>query len=585
MLGKPVVHLGFTLILAQEEVSRDDALTEQEQVTAIDLVIELSRGGTTAARRPPELRPEDFIVEENGRSLAVVGLDRPPSSEPWQFLIFFDHKLSSPASIRWAASALADRALALAELGTVEIVVADPEPRLVLASTRDAVLIDQMLSGVFLESAKGDEILSLREDFLLQRVEEQELSTPTAVNALVEEELRMVTDHQDALLATVVERLPETARRALFLVSDGFDQQPEDFYAGYGEVDDHLAGALEDATLEWARTVAAYGWSVIAMQALEAEKVRTFGAVPTPDERTLAIRTPGIAARLDGSLDPEKAAAHHELGQRLAEQGRLAEAETSLKEALRFYHDHRKYARQRAAVLADLGETLRRLERTDEARQAIREAVELDAERASSHPFIQARLKAPGEPLESLASLSGGRVTTTAEELSETIAGLGRRVRLTFQFQGAPDGQSHQVTVAFRGNDYEVRSPSWVRFGTPPTVTALRARRLLAGELEVGDLEAKCRFVQTARTYSAREGFLEIEVHDPQPEASIAGRLLRLTVGIASEEGPFEIRQETITIEDGSYRLPLEIKNNDAWLSVVVDDPPTGKWGGATTEL
>jgi hypothetical protein len=176
-------------------------------------------------------------------------------------------------------------------------------------------------------------------------------------------------------------------------------------------------------------------------------------------------------------------------------------------------------------------------------------------------------------------------VTTTAEELSETIAGLGRRVRLTFQFQGAPDGQSHQVTVAFRGNDYEVRSPSWVRFGTPPTVTALRARRLLAGELEVGDLEAKCRFVQTARTYSAREGFLEIEVHDPQPEASIAGRLLRLTVGIASEEGPFEIRQETITIEDGSYRLPLEIKNNDAWLSVVVDDPPTGKWGGATTEL
>ena len=63
----------------------------------------------------------------------------------------------------------------------------------------------------------------------------------------------MVTDHQDALLATVVERLPETARRALFLVSDGFDQQPEDFYAGYGEVDDHLAGALEDATLEWAQ--------------------------------------------------------------------------------------------------------------------------------------------------------------------------------------------------------------------------------------------------------------------------------------------------------------------------------------------
>jgi tetratricopeptide (TPR) repeat protein len=593
MSGKLVPRLCCSLIglcvavfaAAQPEATRDDALTERQQVTAIDLVIELSKDGFVAVMPPADLTPEDFHVEENGRRLPVVGLDVSAVSEPWQLLVYFDFRLSSPASIRWGASALADRASALADLGEVEIVVADPEPRLVLAATRNAVLIDQMLSGIFLESAKGNELLSLREEFLIERDEAEQLSAAPAINALVAEELRIVGEHQDALLANIVGTLPRTARRAVILISDGFDERPEEFYGKFGEVDEAAVGQLEVATNDWARTVAAYGWSVVTLEAPEEVKARTYGLVPTEDERTLSIGAPGIAARLDGTMDPQKAAAHHELGQRLAEQGELEEAEASLKDALRFYHDHSKYSRQRAAVLADLGEVLRRLERTGEARQTIRKAVELDAERASEHPFIKARLAAPAEPLESLAALSGGRIVRSEEELSEAIAGLSRRVRLTFQFQGAPDGQNHEVTIGTETRDFDVRGPSWVRFGTPPTVSALRARQLLAEEPVGGDLVFRCRYVSTGRTYSARTGTLEIEVTTPQPEMSIEGKTVRLTIGIAGEEGPFEIRKELIAFEEGSYSLPIEVDDTDVWLSIIVDDPSTGNWGGASTEL
>jgi hypothetical protein len=216
----------------------------------------------------------------------------------------------------------------------------------------------------------------------------------------------------------------------------------------------------------------------------------------------------------------------------------------------------------------------------------MRQAVDLDPDLVSEYPFIEAQLESPGAPLESLADFTGGRVVYSAEELSEAIAGLARRIRLTFQFQGIPDGGLHEVTTRMLDKGYEVRAPSWVRFGTPATISALRARRLLAGEVETGELDAKCRFVEESKSYSGRQGSLEIEVRDHRlEETSTTGQRLRLTVGVAREEGPFEIRQEEILLEGGSHRLPLEVAGDDVWLSVVVDDPATGKWGGATTEL
>ena len=591
MLRQPVLRFGLILavlfapvFVGARQGASQGALSEREEVTAVDLVIELSRDGVTAAEAPAGLAPESFTVAEGDSTLTVVGVDVPPSTEPWRLLLYFDLELSSSESVRWAASAFADRAATLVELGEVEVVVADPEPRTVLAPTRDADLLDQTLSGIFLDRRGDSEILSLRERFLIERQESEELSTAEAAEVLVGEEIRLVGEMQDALLDTLIEQLPGTARRALFLVSDGFDESPEAFYGKYGAVGEN-AGRMKAASRSWAKTVAAYGWSVIVVDVGAPDGTAGHGLVPTPDDRTLAVRTPGLAARLDGSMNPEKAAAHHELGQQLSEQGKLEEAESSLEEALRFYHDHPRYSRQRAAVLADLGEVLVGLGRLDEARRAIREAVELDAGRASDHPFIEAQLEAPGAPLQALADSTGGRVVQGVEELSETIAGLARRIRLTFQFRGIPDGEIHQISTQLSNGEYAVRAPSWVRFGTPATVSALRARRLLAGEVETGDLETKCRFVEESKTYSGRRGSLEIEVLDFQREQERTTRTLRLTIGIAREEGPFEIRQEDVAIEQGRLEIPLEVGDDDVWLSVIVDDPSSGSWGGASTEL
>jgi tetratricopeptide (TPR) repeat protein len=594
-----------TVLRSGAEAQPPPEVTEREEVTAIDLLVEVSARNRAGVSGPPptDLAADDFEVSEDGRSLPIIAIELPGSrllTEPWHIVLYFDLALSSSHAVRWAASELADWAPELLTLGEVEIVVADPEPRRVLAPSRDPELLEQTLSGIFLEREGEDELVALREDFLVAGGEEPPLPGSERARSMILEERRVIRRQQDELLNLLVRTQPPTSRRALFLVSDGFDLRPEEFYrqhrfsAAEEEAPEPRSFTdLADEVALNARTISAYGWIVTSLAppppAVASGKGLEFGAT----EEALLVRLKWVGARLDKNLNPKKARALNDLGVSLREQGRLEEAEEAFRGAIHHYYNHPKHSARQAEALVNLGETLDRMGRERDARQAYRRAVALDPGRASDYAFIGGHLDEPLAALRLLSQATSGPVVATSEELAEAVAGLGRRVRITFQVGGVPDGQLHDVAVGLQRFGYEVKAPRWVRLSTPPAVAALRLRRLLAGEVETGELKVDCRFRSreeaqagfggeiVARLLPGSEEWLEGEREDTP---------LRVSVGLGGPETePLVLHDllplgKLVTSGEWLYRREVEPDRDYSWLAVVVEDLATGVWGGAMTE-
>jgi hypothetical protein len=88
---------------------------------------------------PRQGRAVELSVAEDGAARRVLSVGPVPAETPWRVVIWVDRVLSGSRTVRGAAGALAAQAPALVALGTVEVVVAEPEPRVVLAPTRDDI--------------------------------------------------------------------------------------------------------------------------------------------------------------------------------------------------------------------------------------------------------------------------------------------------------------------------------------------------------------------------------------------------------------------------------------------------------------
>ena len=206
---------------------------------------------------PRAVKAEDLTVLEDGQLRPVVELA--PVSRPWRTVLYFDRVLSSSRTLGAAAGALAQRAPELAALGTVEVIVAEPEPREILAATRDVKLIDEALSRLWFMGEGRDDVRVLRQRF---RDEAPEGADPAEQAAeAIATEARLVRRQQDTLAEWLLAQAGD-GPRALLLVSDGFDRDPAAFYAPGSS---RQEGALEKTALETARTVAALGWTALPL--------------------------------------------------------------------------------------------------------------------------------------------------------------------------------------------------------------------------------------------------------------------------------------------------------------------------------
>lgn len=213
------------------------------EVREVGIVVQPPAGG-----RLSELKPADFLVFQDGAPRQVLKVEPlgAGAGGPWSFVLYVDRVLTAPDTVVDATLALARQARELTRLGTVEVVVADPEPRVTLAASRSANDVSDAL-GAIADQARRDR--SRANDV-------RQTAAPAPEPALLRRQL-------DRMLVAVAGR-PGAGAQALFLVADGFVPPP-------GEADllsPQAAAALEPAPpgtaaaalRESARVLAAGGW-------------------------------------------------------------------------------------------------------------------------------------------------------------------------------------------------------------------------------------------------------------------------------------------------------------------------------------
>ncbi len=585
---------------------QDRTFVEEKRITAIDLVLGFESGAfrewASDHPVPKDLRPQDFEILYDGQPRPVVAAG--PAAGPWQIVVYFDAALTSSAGLRWAAATLAGRSDELTALGEVAIVVADPAPWTMLAPTRDRDQLNASLSQLARFQEGRDELLTLR----AQAVEAPDLG-PEVLAAVAAEESRIVRARYDDLLLELADRGGTGAYRALLVASGGYDLEPEEFYQSLRGDSAKPAAAdsgLASTTETLARTLAAYGWVVLPLLPPEGDplkegirigKLRLTGpsvevqrqpATPLDWEeydRTVIWLAGG---RFEGKRKPKRAEAYLELGAALHDQGKLAEAEDALRQAIYHFAGDPKTAERQAVAFARLGAVLSAREEAQEANAALRLARRLDpsVELASAGPI--AALLGPQTPLETLARITAGGVVRSAKDLAGALEGLRRRVWLSYQVAGPADGELHTLEARYQASRRRLAFPGWARSSTPESLSAARTRRLLGGELTGGTL------VLTAEFH--RRGEIHLELESPatqsaaeEPPADGTQTLLRLTLGVGGPDVDPAVEHRRLGSQAGSekwsYRVGFEMPEDRSWLAVVVEDFETGVWGGRLIEV
>lgn len=578
-----------------------EPLRDEEQITAVDVLIEFVSGKASAPLTPPkDLKLEELTVLRDGNPVPLVGLELPsaPTAERWRLVVYFDLPLASSRTVRWAASLLAEHLDELLELGEVEIVLADPEPRYALRATDDADLLDQTLSGIFLHTLGEDRLVGLREDFLIAAQGNSKVHrSPEELWVAVGKELRTVRERQDETLNWLLTSEGDTPRRALFFVSDGFDLDPARFYRRTSSAESQSpapSAGLPDLapdTGAWGRALAAYGWTMVPLAPPESVRgaVR-YGIQWAPQSGMLAnVSLRSAAIWFDRNRRPKRAEAYNELGSTLAAQGKLEEAEEAFRKSVYHYYDHRKTASRQAVALANLADVLEVQGRTVEARETYRSAVAFDPGLAAEYPFTRAAIDEPVAPLSAVAEATTGRVVRDSPSLDVMLASLGGRARVTYQVAGPPDGRLHSIEARW-GRQGRLVTPDWSRSGTVAAVGALRLRRLFRGAWEIGDLplDLTCRELASAAGHP-RSRALELTVRLPREGDPEIGRkgLLRVTWGSEGADAETAIQQRELTPEEGTRRVvtvTIDLPSGHTGAGAVVEEIATGVWGADVCE-
>ncbi len=92
------------------------------------------------------LDSEDFLVVRDGKSQQVVRAERVMAKDrAWTQVVWVDRVLASPRTVYETVRGLGDRSADLARMGTVDVVIADPLPRVDLAGGSDTPAVRRAL--------------------------------------------------------------------------------------------------------------------------------------------------------------------------------------------------------------------------------------------------------------------------------------------------------------------------------------------------------------------------------------------------------------------------------------------------------
>ncbi|HTQ80900.1 MAG TPA: hypothetical protein VMM92_12960, partial [Thermoanaerobaculia bacterium] len=502
-------------------------------VHPVDLAVEVTDAKGVLKKLPTAA---DFTVTEDGEPRQVLYVE-PYGQTPWRFVIYIDRVLASSRTLRSALGALSAHAAELTALGTVEVVIAEPDPVSVQPASRDPYAIAETLARLSYTLEGLDGVRVVRRRFRDESVAPAPEAAPAGESAsgtagvaadAAEEEVRLVRRQADSLAAWLSAQATEGDRPgALFYIADGWDRDPREFYRRQPGVrekgkpeakTDPLAPfTLEGDSASLAHTLAALGWTTLPL---------AVGEAPLPDLRHPRFKRPEEPSPRVGLALPE--------------------------------HDKDK-----------------ELEK------------ELEKKREGDPLLLR-----PLEPLQEIARASGGETLESPLAVPDVLARLRGRFRLRYEAVPAADGHSRSVALkAPTSAAWTLHARNFVNTGIPPEVAALRARRLLEGEEGSGDLPLTAALKIEDGGPTGRQAQVEVRLDPGTLPALPAGSVpqtaaLRLTAAAPGDGFAARLLQRPLTAEDAvaeepwTYRFTLPLPEGADRLAVVVDLPANGLWGG-----
>jgi len=197
---------------------------------------------------------------------------------------------------------------------------------------------------------------------------------------------------------------------------------------------------------------------------------------------------------------------------------------------------------------------------------------------ASDTEFL---LQDPLAPLQILTAATAGRLLDKSSALAEEIAALQERVLVTFQGVGGLDGRLRSLSID--AGKRPLRSPTWVRSGTPAPVAEARIRRLMGGSLEADVLVVSARWLP--------DGLLRVQIEHPHADdlLTFGPAVIRITFGKESADG--SIRFEHVidghsetTADSWSLDAALDIAPSTERIVILVENLADGDWGAEALE-
>ncbi|MES1211607.1 MAG: hypothetical protein ABUL63_04670, partial [Acidobacteriota bacterium] len=267
----PLAPLALTaglFLVAQKPAQRpSQTFTEQVEVREVELVVDLA--GSLSRLKKETLDPGDLVVIEDGlvrpvtrvgpiaegRIRSLRGRDEAVAQPDWTIVIWVDRVLAGPDAAFYASLALSRQAERLTGLGPVEVIVADPSPRTVLAPTREPQRVAQALTDLVAQAGRDRDRPSGNP------------SQPDLRAAATGAMEATALQRQCERLATGLTVPRPGGPRLLLLVADGFSLTPAEMnLLGDQELPAPAAATGRAAALlDAARLLAAYGWVTVPL--------------------------------------------------------------------------------------------------------------------------------------------------------------------------------------------------------------------------------------------------------------------------------------------------------------------------------
>ena len=260
---------------AQEpEVADRPRVEEEITISESALIVDFGEGMT--ASQLARISAAQVQLFEEGVLREVVDLTPVlhARSESWRLVVWLDAPTTSTETVRRVSAALGGVATAMTQLGSVEIVVADPRPETRLKS-RSAVRLQDEFAALVREPPGGDALRYLRRESSGRSVEARRSDLATEVG--------IVRRQADQLLEFLGSSCAASAC-GLVLVSDGFDLSPASHYLGDAatDADRALGRETELAAIELAEALASLQWVTLVPAFVEQSRP-TEKAIASPD--------------------------------------------------------------------------------------------------------------------------------------------------------------------------------------------------------------------------------------------------------------------------------------------------------------